>query len=60
MRALTVVALILVASLALQGCKARKREPMPGPQVRAAVIPNVAGCGFFYASTCYNPRRLGL
>jgi hypothetical protein len=50
MRALWVVMLICATSIATEGCKSHKREPVPGPQA-----PTPTAC-----ATCYNPPRLGL
>jgi hypothetical protein len=35
MRALVVIT-VLCAAIVAQGCKSRKRQPVPGPQVQAA------------------------
>jgi len=35
MRSLWVTAAVLAAALAVDGCKQKKREPVPGPQARA-------------------------
>jgi len=57
MRALSLMAMVCVASIALQGCKARKHEPVPGPQVCAVTHAIVAADPLFLARPCYNPRR---
>ena len=38
MKALWVVAVVCAASIAAQGCRNHKRQPVPGPQVGAAGI----------------------
>lgn len=38
MKALWVVAVVCAASFAAQGCRNHKRQPVPGPQVRAGGI----------------------
>jgi len=58
MRALGLLAVICVLAMAMQGCKSRRRTPLPAPQVHAV---HFAGSSWDAAHrSCYNPPRLGL